>query len=64
MVVVKKPKGKSDEWLIAQFRKKVTESGLLEDYRNNTRFKKGSEKRKEQKYRLAHMRALEKKRGY
>lgn len=63
MIVVKKQKGKSDEWLISQFRKKVTESGILEDYRQRDRFVKKAEKRKEQKYRIAHLRQLEKKRN-
>ncbi len=64
MVVVKKQKGESDDRLIARFRKKVIDSGLLIDYRERDRYKKKSQKRKEKKYRLEYMRELEKKRGY
>lgn len=64
MVVVKKQKGESDDRLIARFRKKVIDSGLLIDYRERERYKKKSQKKKEKKYRLEYMRELEKKRGY
>lgn len=64
MVVVKKQKGESDDRLIARFRKKVIDSGLLIDYRERDRYKKKSQKRKEKKYRVEYMRELEKKRGY
>ena len=49
MVLVKKQKGESDDRLIARFRKKVIDSGLLVEYRDRERFKKDSEKRKEKK---------------
>lgn len=62
MVVVKKQKGESDDRLIARFRKKIIDSGVLIDYRERERFKKKSQKRKEQKYRITHLRELEKKR--
>lgn len=64
MVVVKKQKGESDDRLIARFRKKVIDSGILIDYRERDRYKKKSQKRKEKKYRIEYMRELEKKRGY
>ena len=63
MVVVKKQKGESDDRLIARFRKKIIDSGVLIDYRDRERYKKKSQKRKEQKYRIAHLIELEKKRS-
>lgn len=63
MVVVKKQKGESDDRLIARFRKKIIDSGVLIDYRERERYKKKSQRRKEQKYRIAHLRELEKKRN-
>ena len=63
MVFVKKQKGESDDRLIARFRKKVLDSGLLEEKREKERYKKKSERRKEQKYRIAHLQELEKKRN-
>lgn len=62
MVVVKKQKGESDDRLIARFRKKVIDSGILIDFRERERYKKKAERRKEKKYRLAHLRELEKQR--
>jgi ribosomal protein S21 len=64
MVVVKKQKGESEDHLIARFRKKIVYEKVLLDYREKERYKKKSEQRKEKKYRIAHMRELEKKRGY
>lgn len=64
MVVVTKKKGESDDRLIARFRKKVIFEGILEDFRERSRHKTASEKRKEKKYRIAYQRELEKKRGY
>lgn len=63
MVVVKKQKGESDDRLIARFRKKVIDSGLLVEYRERERFKKDAEKRKEKKYKMAFQIQLEKKRN-
>ncbi len=63
MVVVKKQKGESDDRLIARFRKKIIDSGVLIDYRDRERYKKKSQRRKEQMYRVAHLRELEKKRN-
>ena len=63
MVVVKKQKGESDDRLIARFRKKIIDSGVLIDYRERERYKKKSQRRKEQKYRVRYLRELEKKRN-
>lgn len=64
MFVVKKQKGESDDRLIARFKKKVLNEGLLLELRDRDRFKKPSERRKEQKYRIKHQIELEKKRNY
>ena len=62
MVLVKKQKGESDEKLIARFRKKILDSGILLEYRDRDRFKSKAEKRKEKKYRIKYRIELEKKR--
>ena len=62
MVMVKKQKGESDDKLIARFRKKVIDSGVLWEYRDKERHKSQSEKRKEKKYRVKHLIELEKSR--
>ena len=64
MFVVKKQKGESDDRLIARFRKKVLSEGILLEFRDRERYKKPAEKRKEKKYRIAHLRELEKKRNF
>ena len=64
MVVVKKKQGESEDRLIARFRKKVLNSGIIIEARDKSRFKKASEERKEKKYRLEHLRELEKKRKF
>lgn len=64
MVVVKRQKGESEERLISRFRKKILAEGLLFDYKDKERYKKPSERRKEKKYKIAHLRELEKKRNY
>jgi len=64
MFVVKKKKGESEERLISRFRKKVLNEGLLLELRDRERYKKPSERRKEKKYRIDHLRELEKKRNY
>ncbi|OGM18527.1 30S ribosomal protein S21 [Candidatus Woesebacteria bacterium RIFCSPHIGHO2_01_FULL_38_10] len=64
MVVVKKEKGESEERLIARFKKKVVDSGILQEIRDRQRYKPPSEKRKEQKSRIKHYIELEKKRSY
>jgi len=63
MVYVKKQKGESDDKLIARFRKKVLISGVILEYRDRERYKKKSERRKEQKYRVKHQIEIEKKRA-
>jgi ribosomal protein S21 len=64
MFVVKKKKGESDDRLIARFKKKVLDEGILLEFRERERFKKPAERRKEQKYRIKHQIELEKKRNY
>ena len=64
MFIVKKQKGESDDRLIARFKKKVINEGLLLELRDRERYKKPAEKRKEQKYRIKHQIELEKKRNY
>jgi ribosomal protein S21 len=62
MVVVKKKKGESDDKLISRFKKKVLNSGILQEVRDKQRYKSPSEKRKEKKARIKHQIELEKKR--
>lgn len=64
MVVVKKKTGESPDRLIARFKKKVVESGLIQEVRDRQRFKSPSEKRKEKKARIRHLIELEKRRNY
>ena len=64
MFVVKKQKGESDDRLISRFKKRVISEGILLEMRDRERYKKPAEKRKEQKYRIAHQIELEKKRNY
>jgi ribosomal protein S21 len=64
MFIVKKKKGESEDRLIARFKKKVLNEGILLELRDRERYKKPAERRKEQKYRIAHLRELEKKRNY
>ncbi len=64
MFIIKKKKGESDDKLIARFRKKTIMEGVLQEFRDREHYKKPSEKRKEQKYRIAHQIELEKKRNY
>ena len=64
MVIVKKKKGESEDRLIARFKKKVINAGLLQELRDRSRYKTPSEKRKEKKARIKHLIELEKKRNY
>lgn len=64
MVVVKKQKGESEDKLIARFKKKVVDSGILEELRERARFKPNSEKRKEKQKRIQQLIAMEKRRNY
>lgn len=63
MVVVTKKKGETEDRLIARFKKKVLESGVLQEARDNQRFISDSEKRKERKKRVKFQIELEKKRN-
>jgi ribosomal protein S21 len=63
VVVVKKKKGESEDKLIARFRKKVVNEGLLLEIRDKGRYKKPSEKRQEKIKRVKHQIELEKKRS-
>ena len=64
MVVVIKKKGESEDKLIARFRKKVIDSGIIQEVRDRVRFKSDSEKKKEKKSRIRHLIELEKKRNF
>ncbi len=64
MVVVKKKKGESEDRLISRFKKKVVNTGLLQELRDIQRHKPASEKKKEKKARIKHQIELEKKRNY
>lgn len=63
MVVVKAKPGESMDKLIARFRKKVLYSGILQEFRDRERHKTESEKRKEKKYEIEHLRMIDKKRA-
>jgi ribosomal protein S21 len=64
MVVVVKKKGETEDRLIARFKKKVVDSGILQEARDRQRFIPPSEKRKEQKNRIKFLIELEKRRNY
>jgi len=64
VVVVTKKKGESDDKLIARFKKKVLDSGVLQEARDRARHKTKAEERKEKKARVKHQIELEKKRRY
>ncbi len=63
MVVVVKKKGESEEKLIARFKKKVLDSGILQEVRDRARYKTPSERRKEKRDRIKFLIELEKKRN-
>lgn len=63
MVVVKRKRGESEDRLIARFRKKVVDAGVLPEIREKERYKKPSEKRQEKIKRVKHQIQLEKKRN-
>lgn len=62
MVVVKKKKGETEDRLIARFRKKVLNEGILLEIREKERYEKPSQKRKKEKERLRHLDFLKRKR--
>jgi ribosomal protein S21 len=64
MVIVKKQKGESEDKLIARFKKKVVDSGILEELRERSRFKSNAEKRKEKNKKIQQLINLERKRNY
>jgi ribosomal protein S21 len=64
MFVIRKQKGESDDRLIARFKKKVLNEGILIELRDRERYKKPAERRKEQKYKIKHQIELEKKRNF
>ena len=64
MFIVKKKKGESDDKLISRFKKKTLDEGIILEVRDRERYKKPSQRKKETKYRIAHMIELEKKRKY
>lgn len=64
MVFVVKKKGESEDKLIARFKKKVVDAGILQEVRERQRFKSAAEKRKEKKARIKFLIELEKKRNY
>ena len=64
MFIVKKKKGESEDKLISRFKKKTLDEGIILEVRDRERYKKPSQRKKETKYRIAHMIELEKKRKY
>ena len=64
MFIIKKKQGESDDRLIARFKKKVLNEGILLELRDRERYKKPAERRKEQKYKIKHQIELEKKRNF
>lgn len=60
--VVKK-QGESDDKLIARFKKKVLNAGIIQEARDKSRHTTKAERRKEQKARVKHLIELEKKRN-
>ena len=64
MVLVKKKKGESEDRLIARFRKKVVNEGVLFEIREKERYSKPSEEKQKRAKRVKHQIELEKKRNY
>jgi len=64
MVVVVKKKGESEDRLIARFKKKVIDSGIINEIKERYRYKTPAERRKEKKARIKYQIELEKKRKY
>lgn len=63
MVVVKQKKGESTDRLIARFKKKVLNAGIIPEVRERTRFKSKAERKKEKLALKKHQIELEKKRN-
>lgn len=62
MVFVKKKRGESEDRLIARFKKKVLNSGIIQEFRDKERYRSPSEKKQEKLKRVKHQIELEKKR--
>lgn len=63
MIVVKRQKGDNNQNIIAEFKKKVMEEGILIELRNRSRHVSEGEKRKQKNSEKRHRIELEKKRG-
>jgi hypothetical protein len=63
MVVVKKKKGESNDKLIARFRKKALDAGIVEEARERARHTSKAEERKKRKKEKEHNIKIEKKRN-
>ena len=64
MFIIKKNKGETEDRLIARFKKKTIYEGIIPEIRERERYKKPSQKRKEQKYKIEFQKYLEKKRNF
>ena len=62
MVVVKAKPGERPDRLIARFKKKVLQSGLLIEMKERERHKTKAEHNKEEKYRIKYQREMDRKR--
>lgn len=62
MVVVKPKPGESQDKLIMRFKKRILNSGLLQELKDRERHKGAAEKRKLRKYEIRHLREVAKKR--
>ena len=62
IVVTKKP-GESDDRLIARFKKRTFEAGIVEEARKRKEYVPKSQLRKEKKYRLEFLHKLERRRA-
>jgi len=63
MVVVKKQKGESEDRLIARFKKRVIDEGIIIEARERAQFKSKAEERKEKRQRIKFLQELERKRN-
>lgn len=63
IVVVKLKKGEDPGKLINRFRQSMKDSGIIEEFREKSRFKSGSEKRKEKRERKKFLSYLDSKRS-
>ncbi|MBN1169009.1 30S ribosomal protein S21 [Candidatus Woesebacteria bacterium] len=63
MVKVKRKPGEDSGSLIARFRNKVRDWGIIDEARDNARYEPPSEKRKKKKKEIQHKIKLQKKRN-